>query len=203
MREPWEIAVNLASLLSLAILAYVVSKPRVNRWAAVKCLRSFHEMTLDDLRAREQLRHLPWRRRVRQVWSRIVFPAVQRLMTREDRIRIQVLIGQLDRVEEHLTSRFAPPSGCDPLAVEAVYLSMRRSEKWRIRTLKRDHRGVLCAGGCGTRYGKRRSDHSLSGGGIASGWKCATNPCPDTSAPHYCGMCLWDMHWPGVEDADG
>ena len=27
MREPWEIAVDLASLLSLAILAYVVSKP--------------------------------------------------------------------------------------------------------------------------------------------------------------------------------
>lgn len=203
MLETLEIAAAIAGLLSLVILAYVFTKPRVNQWAAVKLLRSFHEMTFDDLLTREQLQTLPLRRRVCQAWRRwIMIPLVHRLMTRHDRVRKMDLIGELTRVREHMTSAHAPPPGCDRLTAEAVYLAMRRSEKRKMRELKRDHRGVRCAGGCGTRYGKRRRDHSISGGaGIESGWLCPASPCiQDPSAPHYCGMCWWEKRFSAIKD---
>ncbi len=90
----------------------------------------------------------------------------------------------------------SPLPGVDPLVVEAVSLSRDRRELRRIRRLKRVHRGVRCAGGCGTKYGERRSDHKFSGGGgNERGWFCPTSAdsCVDrqkATGDHFCGMCL-------------
>ena len=58
-----EIAAAWAAVLSLPLLTYTLAKPRVNRWAAVKFLRIYHEIGSDDLYTREQARSLPagWR----------------------------------------------------------------------------------------------------------------------------------------------
>jgi len=59
------------------------------------------------------------------------------------------------------------------------------------RRVRGTHRGVRCAGGCGTAFGKRRFDHNFSGGTLNEGWTC---PNPDLCAQgptedHFCGMC--------------
>ena len=78
------------------------------------------------------------------------------------------------------------------LVIEAVALSRHREKKLQQRHLRRVHKGLVCAGGCGTRYGKRRRDHNfIGGGGIAGGWFCPSNEsCRITpTGKHHCGMC--------------
>ncbi len=71
-------------------------------------------------------------------------------------------------------------------------MAKHEHEKRQAGLRARIHRNVMCAGGCGTRYGKRRKDHNFSGGsGIEGGWLCPTNiSCLDEPiGDHYCGMC--------------
>lgn len=81
------------------------------------------------------------------------------------------------------------------LQVSAV--SKARTERSFQRQLMRTHRGIQCAAGCGTRFGKRRSDHNilrggiLDGEGIEGGWHCPSDElCREhPTGDHYCGMC--------------
>ena len=84
-----------------------------------------------------------------------------------------------------------PLDGCDPLVAEALFVSRHHLEDRRARM----HKRVLCAGGCGTRFGKRRRDHDFLGGeGIHGGWLCPTTPCKGQSTgDHHCGMCLEEL----------
>ncbi len=180
-----------ATVVALLIVAYVHAKPAINRWATVKFLRIQCEIDRDDLLAREQVRRLPWRNRLRR-WRRTrEFRLVQRLMTRAHRIAKRDLFLQLMaelKRSEHLT--VSPER--DPLVVEAAALAKHEQDRRQDRQRARIHRKVVCAGGCGTRYGKRRHDHNFVGGsGIEGGWLCPTNiSCHDEpTGEHYCGMC--------------
>ena len=187
-----------ATTVALLILVYTQAKPAMNRWATVKYLRSYYELTFEDLITPEQARALPWARRLRRAWrDKFVIPFVARVMTRQHRIHLLYLIGQLKQADGQMAESWvaSPQAGVDPLVVEAVSLSRDRHERRRIRRLMRVHRGVRCARGCGTKYGKRRSDHNFSGGGgIEGGWFCpSADSCVDrqkATGDHSCGMCI-------------
>ena len=184
-------AAAIATVVALLILAYVHAKPAMNRWATVKFLRIYSELHWDDLLTREQARELPWPRRLRR-WRRDrTFRLVQRLMTRAHRIAQHALLQQLRAALDR--SEFLPgPPGCDPLVAEAATVAKHEHKKRQARHRARVHRSVVCAGGCGTRYGKRRKDHNFTGGsGVEGGWYCPTNvSCLDEPiGEHYCGMC--------------
>ena len=94
---------------------------------------------------------------------------------------------------------FPSPDG-NPLYVEIAAYIHYKEKTTRDRDLMRRHKGVLCAGGCGTKYGKKRKDHDFSGGGgvkDSGGWYCerisanrASGSCiPKATGDHYCGMC--------------
>ena len=187
-----------ATVVALLILVYVHAKPAINRWATIKFLRIYSELHWDDLLAHEQARELPWPRRLRRWRRNRTFRLVQRLMTRAHRIAQHDLVEQLGTARDR--SELLPrPSDCDPLVVEAAIVAKHEHEKRQARHRARIHRKVVCVGGCGTRYGKRRKDHNFSGGGgIEGGWFCPTNiSCVDEpTGEHYCGMCDRETRFP-------
>ena len=167
----------LAAVVALLILAYVHAKPAINRWATIKFLRIYSELHWDDLLTREQARELPWPRRLRRWRRNRMFHLVQHLMTRAHRITQHDLIEQLGTALDRSELMPVPPD-CDPLVVEAAAIAKHEHEKRKARHRARIHRNVVCAGGCGTRYGKRRKDHNFSGGsGIEGGWFCHARRC--------------------------
>ncbi len=180
-----------ATVVALLIVAYVHAKPAINRWASVKFLRIQCEIDWDDLLAREQARQLPWRKRLRR-WRRTrMFRLVQRLMTRTRRIAKRDLFLQL-MAELKRSEHLPVPPDRDPLVVEAAALAKHERDRRQDRQRARVHRKVVCASGCGTRYGKRRPDHNFVGGsGIEGGWLCPSDvSCRDgPTGDHYCGMC--------------
>ena len=97
-----------------------------------------------------------------------MFHLVQHLMTRAHRITQHDLIEQLGTALDRSELMPVPPD-CDPLVVEAAAIAKHEHEKRKARHRARIHRNVVCAGGCGTRYGKRRKDHNFSGGSGISG----------------------------------
>jgi len=181
----------IATVVALLILAYVHAKPAINRWATVKFLRVYSEMHWDDLLTREQARALPRRRRLRRWRRNRVFRLTHHLMTRAHRI------AQHDLLEQLMTARDRPehspvPPDCNPLVIEAAAVAKHDWNRRQARHLARVHKGVVCAGGCGTKYGKRREDHSFTAGsGIEGGWLCPTDrSClREPTGEHYCGMC--------------
>ncbi|MYI07508.1 MAG: hypothetical protein F4059_09405 [Gemmatimonadetes bacterium] len=184
-------AAAIATVVALLILAYVHAKPAINRWATVKFLRIYSEIQGDDLLTREQARALPWPRRLRRSRRNRVFRLTHHLMTRAHRIAQHELLEQLRVAYDR--SEFSPvPPNCDPLAVEAAAIAKHDWNKRQARRQARIHRNVVCAGGCGTRYGKRRKDHNFTGGsGLEGGWLCPTNiSClREPTGEHHCGMC--------------
>lgn len=181
-----------ATVVALLILAYVHAKPAINRWATVKFLRVYSEIHWDDLLAPERARALPLPRRLRRWRRNRVFLLTQRLMARAHRIAQHDLLEQL-RAALNDGPAFLPPRiDCDPLVAEAAVVAKHDWNRRQARHRARVHKEVVCAGGCGTKYGKRRKDHSFSGGGdIDGGWLCPTNiSClREPTGEHYCGMC--------------
>ena len=119
------------------------------------------------------------------------------MMTRAHRIYMPDLVRQVEPARRHLKQSKTPPRDCDPCVAEAVVLAKHHEDRRKLRRLKRVHRGVRCAEGCGTKYGKRRADHNIisSGDGIEGGWFCPTRDgsCLDlqkATGDHRCGMCL-------------
>ena len=95
---------------------------------------------------------------------------------------------------------YFPSPDSNPLYVEMAAYINHKFKTTRDRDLMRRHKGVRCAGGCGTKYGKKRKDHHLGGGGgvkDSGGWYCAWisadgtgGSCiPSATGDHYCGMC--------------
>ena len=95
---------------------------------------------------------------------------------------------------------YFPNPDSNPLYVEIAAYIHYKEKTTRSRDLMRRHKGVRCAGGCGTKYGKKRKDHDFSGGGgvkDSGGWRCewigkhgTRGSCiPKATGDHYCGMC--------------
>lgn len=179
------------TIVARPIVVCVAAKRAINRWATVKYLRIQCEIDWNDLLTPEQARHLAWRTRLRRWRRTCIFRLVQRLMTRAHRIArydlFNQLMAELDR-SEHLPV----PPGRDPPVVKAAAIAKHERDRRQVRQRARIHRKVMCASGCGTRYGKRRHDHNFFGGsGIEGGWLCPTNlSCiREPAGEHYCGMC--------------
>lgn len=185
-------AAAIATVVALLILAYVHAKPAINRWATVKFLRIHCEIDWDDLLTREQARQLPGRKRLRR-WRRVrTFRLVQRLMTKAHRIAKYDLVDQLR--PELDRSECAPVlPGSNPLVVEAAAIAKHDRDRRQARKRARIHRKVVCAGDCGTKYGKRRHDHKFSD----SGWLCPSNiSCiREPTGEHYCRMCDFEARF--------
>ena len=189
-----------ATVVALLILAYVHAKRAINRWATAKFLRSYSELHMEDLLTREQALGLPWPQRLRRARRHRVYRLVQRLTTRAHCIAQYDLVEQLDDALNR--PEFLPVSpDCDPLVLEAAAVSKHDWERRQARRRARVHKRVLCAGGCGTRYGKRRHDHNFSGGGgVEGGWRCLTNTScvREPTGEHYCGMCDFEARFPRI-----
>ncbi|MCY4104327.1 MAG: hypothetical protein OXG55_13870 [bacterium] len=181
----------IATVVALLILAYVHAKPAINRWATVKFLRLYSEMHWADLLAREQARALPRRRRLRRWRQNRGFCLTHHLMTRAHRIAQHDLLEQL-RVAYDRPEHSPVPPDCDPLVIEAAAVAKHDWNRRQARHRGRVHKKTVCAGGCGTKYGKRRRDHNFFGdSGIEGGWFCPTDiSClHKPTGEHYCGKC--------------
>lgn len=192
---------GLAAGVSLLFLLYLQAKPLVNRWALRGFLHIAHAPTGDDLLTDEQARSLSWRRRLTRRRRALAYRAFQRLMTKVQQINSYRLIESFEAAKEQLMELWASddlqlphqlPERERDIILEAAGFSKLKDERVRRRRMTRAHKGVRCAAGCGTRFGKRRSDHNFSGGGgIEGGWHCASpRSCLDKpTGDHYCGMC--------------
>ena len=168
-----EIIGTLASVATLVVVLYIQVKPAVNRWATVRYLLLCSE--LDEV-------VLSQTTRIRRVRMGVQLLLYQGLMTRADRRNGQNLFSQFTA---------SAPTGCHPVVAIAVDASKKKKRRLHKRRRMRKHRGLRCSGECGTRFGKRRHDHSFIGGGGIEGWRCpSTNSCEDRpTGNHYCGMC--------------
>ena len=197
---------DLATVVALLILVYITAKPTVNRWATVKFLRAIHEATWDDFLTSPPS-DLPMKRRIARSRRKALLLLYQRLMTKVHRINHMRLLNAFKtanrddviltfnalNLPHHLTQTERE------LVIEAVALSQAREKRPRTRRRRRSHKGVVCAGRCGTRYGKRRHDHNfVREGGIEGGWFCPSNEsCRiKPTGEHYCGMCNQERNAP-------
>jgi len=188
------------SALALLVVAYVYAKPAVNHWAIRGYLVARATPNLLDLQTPEQRRCLPIQQRLRYWLRRARFRWYQRCAKRVDRVRAHLMHNALQPL---LADTFGTVTTTDPPAHIKLTERERRivheaagaiQHKKRVaseRRVRGTHRGVRCAGGCGTAFGKRRFDHNFSGGTLNEGWTC---PNPDLCAQgptedHFCGMC--------------
>ena len=182
---------HIATVVTLMILVYVQAKPAINRWATIRYLRCYYEF-LDDIyiTPKESL-YSSWSERLRRTKRGALRYSALALMRRVDHLRRDILLPQL--IKERQRPQHLPVTdGCDPLVAEALFVSKLHLEDRTERRRSRVHKRVRCAGGCGTRFGKRRRDHNFRGGdGIHGGWLCPTTPCQGRiTGDHYCGMCF-------------
>ena len=192
---------GLAAGISLLIFLYLQAKPRVNRWALSRFLHAAYAIELSDIMTNEQARRLRLKRRLRRWLRARCFVWFQRLMTMAQRVKAVQLQDAFETSRSKMVGTWAPDDvefsehlteEERGIVLKAAAVSRMREERQRHKRLMRIHKGVRCAAGCGTRYGKRRHDHDFSGGGgIEGGWHCAsTHSCRDKpTGDHYCGMC--------------
>ena len=185
---------HLATVVTLMILVYVQAKPAINRWATIRYLRWCHEFRDDLLATPREVRLDSWARRLSRAQRGVRRGFAFMLMRRVDHLRLDILMYQLVQ-ESRRPDHMPVMDGCDPLVAEALFVSKHYLEDRKDRRRARIHRRVHCAGGCGTRFGKRRRDHYFFGGeGIYGGWLCPSTPCQGrTTGDHYCGMCLEEL----------
>lgn len=204
---------GIATGVSLLLLLYLQAKPRVNRWALVQFLHATYDMEVQDLLTNEQAGSLPLKRRLRR-WRRgRGFVLYQRFMTMGQRVKARQFQDAFEAARSDMFKTWAPDEVDFPehltegergIVLEAAAVSRMREERHQHKQRMRAHKGVFCAGGCGTRFGRRRSDHNFSGGGgIEGGWHCeSSRSCRGKpSGNHYCGMCTLEQRT--AVDAEG
>ena len=183
-----------AAVVTLMILVYAQTKPAVNKWATIRYLRCRYEFDLDIFLTPGEARGLSLMERLRRALRTALRFIAWALIPRAGRTRLDTLLSQLYR-ESRRPRHLPPTDGCDPSVAEALFVSKDLREYRQDRARIRVHKKVRCAGGCDTRFGKRRRDHDFWGGeGIYGGWLCPTTPCRDQpTGDHYCGMCLNEL----------
>ena len=202
-----EAVAHVATVVALIILAYVHAKPSVNRWAAIRYLRKTYEVGLDDLLTADSPGGLPLRQRAARARRRLMYHCYQSLMTlphRVSKLRLNMAFDEVrglpdDQLGFAMSLREKVTDAEREMIVTAAVLSHAYEFKRRVRRLKRMHKGLMCSGGCGTRYGGRRHDHNFVGGsGIAGGWYCPTTESCSTAptGKHCCGMCILEERHP-------
>ena len=190
----WEVLGGIGGLaagISLLLLLYIQTKPLVNRWATRRFLHATYTLEWYDLLTPEQARRLRWKQRLRHRRRRWGYRCYRRLMTLVQRVKAHQFIDAFETARSRMMDTWAPNDLEFPrhlteedrgIILEAAAISQRLEQKQRMRR----HRGVRCAGGCGTRFGKRRADHDFGGGGgIEGGWYCESQ---DSCHEHPTGI---------------
>ena len=189
------------TIIGVILALIALTRNRIQNWAtrrAVYQLKfwSWQHIPVGPASARTR------RMKVRLCFQQLRHSATMRLVP----ILYRASLHELERVvdEELVRSRtvghYFPSPDSNPLYVEISAYINHKEKKARNRDLMRRHRGVRCAAGCGTKYGKKRKDHDFAGGGgvrDSGGWYCErigaygmTGSCiPKATGDHYCGMC--------------
>ena len=183
----------------LALIA--LTRTRVQNWATRRavyhCLFWAHQ-------------HIPVRpasavtrrKRLWLAWQQLRHKVVMRWVPVHHRVSLVRLVDAALTELKHATvaGEFSPNPATDSLQVEIAAYIAHKDRQWREKELMRRHKGVRCAGGCGTKYAKKRRDHDFAGwGGVrgSGGWRCewirsdmcAGSCIPTATGDHYCGMC--------------
>lgn len=189
---------------ALAALFY----PKIKKWAIRRGILYWHWKHL--LMVMPQLEPvIAGRSKARRsIWywqQRATFKSLKYIMPSREYV---LLIPRYEAVAKELEDNshgvlYTPTIDCDPQVVElAVFLDSYETDVVERNFLKR-HKGVVCANGCGTKYGERRSDHDFmcnAGVNLSGGWFCPSQDedglgescIPRATGEHYCGMCLKD-----------
>ena len=183
----------------LALLA--LTRSRIQNWATSRAVYQLifwarQQVLLSSVGA------VARRTRMRLWVQELCHSATMRLVPILYRASIHRLVETVDEElrKNTVTDIYFPSPDADPLYVEIAAYIDYKERRTRDRDLMRRHKGVRCAGGCGTKYGKKRKDHNFVGGGgvkDSGGWFCewmkeggATGSClPKATGDHYCGMC--------------
>ena len=189
------------TIIGVILALFALTRSRIQNWATS--------------RAVYQLKFWAWqhppvspasavtRRRKVHLWlQQLCHSATMRLVPILYRASLYQLQMTVDEELKNNTAAgiyFPSPDG-NPLYVEIAAYIHYKEKTARERDLMRKHKGVRCAGGCGTKYGKKRRDHDFVGGGgvkDSGGWHCESNNAyrtrgsciPKSTGDHYCGMC--------------
>ena len=193
------------TIIGVILALFALSRSRIQNWAtsrAVYQLKFWAWQHIPVSPASSVTRH----RKVHLWLQQLCHSATMRLVP----ILYRASLYQLQKtVDEELKNNTAagiyfPSPDANPLYVEiAAYINYKEKTAMD-RDLMRRHKGVRCAGGCGTKYGKKRKDHDFAGGGgvkDSGGWYCewinanrASGSCiPKATGDHYCGMCSQEL----------
>ena len=138
--------------------------------------------------------------------KRFVIPVQVRLMPLHYRMSLVKLVEQVKgELKENTVagSYLSSPESDRDLIHFAAYVHYKEKSREK-KELKHRHRGVRCAGGCKTRYGKKnKADKAFGGAGIANdgGWFCpsvsadgSSGSCiPKATGDHHCGKCTREL----------
>ena len=133
---------DLATVAALLILVYVTAKPTLNRWAAVKFLRTYYEAPIEDFLTSDPPEGLPRKVRVARSTRRIFRRFYHQLMTKVDRInhiKLHQAFQAAAQGPDEMLALKAPYPSHDltqrerELVIEAVALSRARQKRLRRR----------------------------------------------------------------------
>lgn len=193
--------VSYITIFGVILAVVALTKNTIQNWATRRAVYQFKFWSWQHIPV-SPASFVTRRRKVRLWFQRLRFRTTMLLVPIQYRASL-IQLGQT--VDEELKRNTAagiyfPSPDANPLYVEIAAYIRHKEEKAKGRDLMRSHRGVRCAGGCGTKYGKKRKDHDFAGGGgvkNSGGWPCGCinsisgeGSCiPEATGDHYCGMC--------------
>ena len=125
-----------------------------------------------------------------QVWKLKIFG---KLSPMELRLSFASLFAIVDEElkSNSIGDNYAPRPGTNPTIMEIAGYHHYRNKKEQEKESLRQHKGILCSGGCGTRYGKRHKKQGFLEEGVRNtGGSICNGVCtPESRIDHYCGMC--------------
>ena len=183
----------------LAFVAFV--KPRFQNWLirrAFYFVRSFaREMIIRDNDPLDGF----WEN-IRFKWQLKKLRVFGKLSPMEYRLSIVSLVEIVDEELENNSKdgTYTPNPDTNATIMEIAAYYQSKIKKKKDRELLRQHKGIRCTGGCGTKYGKRHKNQGFLGKGVKnSGWLYCDESCtPESRVDHYCGMCQRDREWQDI-----
>lgn len=202
----WPVLSTWASWVTIVgvVLAFVVFvKPRFQSWIIRRSFYFFkcfaREMVIrDNMPLDGHWENIKFRCQVKKL--RIF----GKLSPMEYRLSIASLVDIIEKeLKDNSTNGiYTPKPDTNATIMEiAAYYDFKTTKK-KEKELLHQHKGIRCAGGCGTKYGRRHKRQGFLGGGVNnSGWQECDESCtPESRIDHYCGMCQREREWQQILD---
>ena len=152
-----------------------------------------------------------WYGSLRRILSRFILAPLQELLT-PTHYRISVTglaeLVQTEMGRNAAAGTYEPSLGTDRDLVAITRFVYSKRTRLEVKDLMRCHKGVICAGGCNTEYGKERYKHVHTSRGVGgpAGWICLlveageSRECyPKAVGKHLCGTCRVDSYFATTE----